>query len=258
MTSAAATPLPIDRPSSGHASTAAPSTPTSDADDAALAARIAAGDLPAFERLLRRFNRPLYRVARAIVKDDVDAEDVLQEAMLRAYRAMGSFRGEARLSTWLVRIVANEALARLRTRTRRGEILPLQPDAIDDLDADTTLPTEPDAMVSASADPEKVAVRAELRRLLERRIDALPDAFRTVFVLRALHDLSVEETAACLDLPAATVRTRFFRARSLLREALACDIDRAYDGAYDFGGADCDRITARVLARIADAGPSTG
>jgi len=224
--------------------------PHTDAGDLDIARRVAGGDVRAFERLLRRFNRPLYRVARAIVKDDAEAEDVLQEALLRAYRSMGDFRGDARLATWLVRIVANEALARLRTRQRRGAVVPLHPDAqdLDDLDS-----SQNEAPMSMRHDPERSALRGELRRLLESRIDALPDAFRVVFVLRALQELSVEETAACLAIPTATVRSRFFRARGLLREALSQDIDRAYDEAFEFGGVHCDRITERVLARIAAA-----
>jgi RNA polymerase sigma-70 factor, ECF subfamily len=221
-----------------------------DASDLAQAQLVAAGDVPAFERLLRRFNRPLYRVARAIVKDDAEAEDVLQEAMFRAYRSMAAFRGEARLSTWLVRIVANEALARLRTRARRADVLPLHGGAPDSDDYDSSTSEVP---MPAQRDPEHSALRGEMRRLIEARIDALPDLFRVVFVLRALQELSVEETAACLAIPAATVRTRFFRARSLLREALSRDIDHAYGDAFEFGGEHCDRITARVLARIAAA-----
>jgi RNA polymerase sigma-70 factor (ECF subfamily) len=216
-------------------------------DDLELAHRVAAGDIPAFERLLRRFNRPLYRVARAIVKDDAEAEDVLQEAMLRAYRSMSTFRGDARLSTWLVRIVANEALGRLRVTARRAAVVPLHPDGSDLSEHELPLDAAP---ASVRQDPEQEAMRTEMRRLLESRIDALPDAFRVVFVLRALEELSVEETAACLGIPAATVRTRFFRARSLLRESMSREIDRAYEDAFEFGGHRCDRITAAVLARI--------
>jgi RNA polymerase sigma-70 factor, ECF subfamily len=231
------------------ADTAAPRVPATAEDDAELVRRIAGGEIRAFERLLRRFNRPLFRVARAIVKDDAEAEDVLQESMLRAYRSMASFRGDARLSTWMVRIVANEALGRLRLRARRSAVLPLHPDA--DL-AEIEMPLD-DVPTSAQHDPERSAMRIELRRLLEARIDALPDAFRVVFVLRALEELTVEETASCLGIPAATVRTRFFRARSLLREALSQEIDRAYEDAFEFGGHRCDRITAAVLARVASA-----
>jgi RNA polymerase sigma-70 factor (ECF subfamily) len=218
-----------------------------DSEDLDLAWRVASGDVHAFERLLRRFNRSLYRVARAIVKDDAEAEDVLQEAMLRAYRSMPAFRGDARLSTWLVRIVANEALGRLRLRARRSAVVPLHPDAPDLAEFD--LPAD-EAPMSVQQDPERAAMRGEMRRLLESRIDALPDAFRVVFVLRALEELNVEETAACLGIAAATVRSRFFRARSLLRETLSRDIDRAYEDAFEFGGHRCDRITARVLERL--------
>ena len=221
-------------------------------EDLDLARRIANGDVRAFEGLLRRSNRSLYRVARAIVKDDAEAEDVLQEAMLRAYRSMAAFRGDARLSTWLVRIVANEALGRLRLSARRSAVLPLHPDAPDLAEFD--LPAD-EAPMSVQHDPERTAMRSEMRRLLESRIDALPDAFRVVFVLRALEELNVEETATCLGIAPGTVRTRFFRARSLLRESLSREIDRAYEDAFEFGGHRCDRITARVLERIAADAP---
>jgi RNA polymerase sigma-70 factor (ECF subfamily) len=236
--------------------TAAPeSRPRESDDDADLARRIAQGDVHAFERLLRRFNRSLYRVARAILKDDAEAEDVVQESMFRAYRAMPTFRGDARLSTWLIRIVANEALGRLRQRVRRGAVVPLRADEPDLAEFD--LPAD-EAPMSVRQDPERAAMRTEMRQLLEARIDALPDAFRVVFVLRALEELNVEETAACLGIPAATVRSRFFRARSLLREALSSEIDRAYEDAFEFGGHRCDRITASVLARIAAANAPPG
>ena len=223
-----------------------------DRDDLDLARRVAGGDVQAFERLLRRFNRSLFRVARAIVKDDAEAEDALQEAMLSAYRSMSTFRGDSRMSTWLVRIVANEALGRLRLRARRGAVLPLHADAPDLAEFD--LPAEAasvSAPPSTRQDPERAAMQIEMRRLLESRIDALPDVFRVVFVLRALEEMNVEETAACLGIQPATVRTRFFRAKSLLREALSHEIDRAYEDAFEFGGEHCDRLTARVLARIA-------
>jgi RNA polymerase sigma-70 factor (ECF subfamily) len=238
-----------------HLSSATRSRARLDGDDLDLARRVAAGDVPAFEGMLRRFNRSLYRVARAILKDDAEAEDVMQEALVRAYRSMATFRGDARLSTWLIRIVANEALGRLRLRARRGAVLPLHPDAPHLAEFD--LPAD-EAPMSVQHDPERTAMRSEMRRLLETRIDALPDAFRAVFVLRALEELNVEETAACLGIPPATVRTRFFRARSLLRESLSREIDRAYEDAFEFGGHRCDRITANVLARIAAANAPPG
>ena len=203
-----------------------------------LSQRIAHGDARAFEQLMRSHNRMLFRTARAILRDDAEAEDALQEAYLRAYRSIGAFRGEAKLSTWLVRLVANEALARRRKEARRAEVLPIVPGA-----------AEEDSM-DQSDGPQRKAERAEIRRLLEEKIDALPDGYRAVFVLRALEELSVEETAAALDIPAATVRTRFFRARSQLREALSREVDLAFDDAFSFAGERCDRIVARVMAGV--------
>lgn len=197
-----------------------------------------------FERLMRDNNRLLFRTARAILRDDAEAEDAVQEAYLRAYRSIGDFRGEARHSTWLVRIVVNEALARRRKATRRAAIVPIRGGAAED--------HEPVAEIALREDegPESLTQRTELRSLLERKIDELPEAFRTVFVLRALEELPVEETAAILHIPEATVRTRFFRARSQLREALAQEIDVAFDDAFAFLGERCDRIVARVLAKL--------
>ena len=209
---------------------------------AELAAQAARGDHAAFEALMRRYNRMLFRTARAILRDDAEAEDALQEAYLQAYRALGTFRGDAELSTWLARIVANEALQRLRKHARRAEIVPLQPAA--DAELEQVSDTQADKA------PELGAARAEMRRLLESQIDALPDAYRAVFMLRAVEELSVEETAAVLHLEPATVRTRLFRARSMLREALAQKIDLACEDAFSFAGERCDRVVARVLARL--------
>ena len=200
-------------------------------------------DSAEFEQLMRRHNRMLFRTARAILHDDAEAEDVLQEAYIKAYGAMGSFRGEAKVSTWLARIVANEALQRLRKQNRRGAIVPLHPGV--DVEEINEIPEG-----SMSKTPESSAERAEMRKLLEKRIDALPDAYRPVFMLRAVEEMSVEEIAEVLHIPAATVRTRFFRARSLLRESLASEIDLAYQDAFGFAGARCDRIVANVMARI--------
>ena len=200
-------------------------------------------DTAEFEQLMRRHNRMLFRTARAILHDDAEAEDALQEAYIKAYGAMGSFRGDAKVSTWLARIVANEALQRLRKQNRRNAIVPLHSsDAIEEINE---IPEG-----SMSKTPERAAERAEVRRLLEKRIDALPDAYRPVFVLRAVEELSVEEVAEVLHVPAATVRTRFFRARSLLRESLAAEIDLACEDAFGFAGERCDRIVANVMARI--------
>lgn len=207
--------------------------------DTELVERIRRGDARAMEALMRRHNRMLYRTARAILRDDAEAEDAVQEAYLSAYRALESFRGEAKLSTWLVRIVANEALMRRRRNARVAEVVPM----------DGGPETEP-AMENARG-PEQETLRGQLRALLEARIDRLPDGYRAVFVLRALEEVSVEETAAALGIPDATVRTRYFRARSLLRESLARDIDVTLEDAFSFAGARCDRIVSNVLAIMA-------
>ncbi len=227
-----------------HRAALAPPLPSTDRrPDAELAAQAASGDEAAFERIMRRHNRLLFRTARSILKSDAEAEDALQEAYLRAWRALGSFRADARLSTWLVRIVINESLARLR---RRGaEVLAL------DSTLDPEGPSMEDVMEGNPDDrPDRAAMRAELRQSMEARIDALPEAFRTVFMLRAVEELSVEDVAAALGLPESTVRTRFFRARGLLREALARDVDRAMGDAFSFDGERCDRIVAGVMARL--------
>jgi len=215
--------------------------------DADLVVQIIAGDEAAFTLLMRRYNQTLYRTARSILKDDAEAEDAVQEAYLLAYRAMPGFRGEAKLSSWLVKIVVNESIARARKRTRRAEVIHLDGETLADIEA-----AEGHMNEATPEQPERAALQAEARRLLEAKIDKLPDAFRTVFVLRALEEMTVEETAASLGINEATVRTRYFRARSLLREALAREIDFAFDRAFSFAGERCDRIVAGVLRRLKD------
>ena len=224
------------------------STP-SDRTDTELAALAAGGDAHAFEAIMRRHNRLLFRTARSVLKSDAETEDAVQEAYLSAWRALGSFRDDARLSTWLVRIVLNEALKRVRRRATNIVAFdriagPLDP--------------EPEAAMEADIEeqPDSLASRGEMRRLMEQRIDELPEVFRTVFMLRAVEELTVEEVAAALRVPEATVRTRFFRARAMLRESLSRSIDFALEDAFSFDGARCDRIVSRVLATIA-AGGST-
>lgn len=218
--------------------------PLDASSDAELVSLAIAGNDAAFSQIMRRHNRLLFRTARSILKNDDDTQDALQEAYLHAWRALASFRSDARLSTWLVRIVVNEALGRLR---RHGaQVLPLN--AAIDTDGETLemqMPANPDDQ------PEPTAMRAQIRQQIEARIDSLPDSFRTVFMLRGVEELSVEETALALDIPEATVRSRFFRARGILREGLSRDIDMAIGDAFSFAGQRCDRIVERVLARIA-------
>jgi RNA polymerase sigma-70 factor (ECF subfamily) len=214
-------------------------------DDTELAARIAGRDQGAFEMLMRRHNGKLFRVARSILKDDADAEDAVQEAYLEAYRHIGEFRGGAQLSTWLTRIVINQALMRVRKQKREHVVL-----SFNDRRAPAPETGEADVADARTESPSSAALRAEIRRLIERRIDELPVAFRTVFIMREVEDMSVEQTAACLSIPPATVRTRLFRARTLLRESLAREIDMATLDVFGFAGERCDRIVATVLDRV--------
>jgi RNA polymerase sigma-70 factor (ECF subfamily) len=214
-----------------------------DLSDEEIARRMMAGDDAAFVFLMRRYNQTLYRAARSILKDDAEAEDTVQEAYLLAYRGIDKFRGDAKLSTWLIRIVVNEAIARSRKSSRRAEIIRIDGETEWDSQAVEEMMDGP-----TPEQPERAALRAETRRLLEKKIDGLPDVFRTVFVLRAIDEMTVEEAALCLGIPEATVRTRFFRARSLLREALSREIDFAFEDAFSFDGERCDRIVAGVLA----------
>jgi RNA polymerase sigma-70 factor (ECF subfamily) len=171
--------------------TAKAADPLLELSESEMAGRIAAGDRVAFAALMRRHNQKLYRTARSILRDDAEAEDAVQEAYLIAFRALPGFRGDAKLSTWLVRIVVNEALGRLRKRKRDAEVIHLGHD--DDRAHDALEATMDDAPFPQ---PERAALRAETRRLLEAKIDLLPEAFRTVFMLRAVEEMSVEETAA--------------------------------------------------------------
>ena len=214
------------------------------ASDSVLLARLADGDHGAFETLMRRHNQRLFRTARAILRDDADAEDVLQEAYIDAYRHAAGFRGEAQVVTWLTRIVVNAALMRLRRQRTHPVLVPFTSTTAEESAGGTT------AMTDHAETADGRVLRAEVRRLLERRIDELPTTFRAVFVMRDVEDMTSQEVADALSLPVATVRTRLFRARSLLRAALARDMVVASVGVFGFAGARCDRIVASVIARV--------
>ncbi len=214
-------------------------------DDSQLVRLIAGGDQAAFETMMRRHNGKLFRVARAILKEDADAEEALQDAYLEAYRHIKDFAGKARFETWLTRIVINQALMRLRKRRRDNVVVPF-PAA----DGERTDSFEARIADEQAEPPSNRLLRGEIRRVLEQRIDELPDPFRVVFVMREVQEMNADEIAECLGIPAATVRTRLFRARALLREALARDIDLATFDVFRFDGERCDRIVARVLARL--------
>jgi RNA polymerase sigma-70 factor (ECF subfamily) len=219
--------------------------------DADLVALVRQGSGAAFAAIMQRYNGSLYRVARGVVRDDAEAEDVLQEAYLRAYGALGEFRGEASLRTWLTRIVLNEALGRLRRRRPTEEL-----EAIDRAvqSGDSRVIMFPG--VNTPGDPESAAARAEIRRLLESAIDELPDNFRVVFILRDVEGMSIEDTADHLGILPDTVKTRLHRARRLLRATLQETLAPALQDAFPFLGTRCARVTEAVLTRL-DLGPAT-
>lgn len=196
------------------------------------------GDARAFEMLICRNNRRLFRLARSIIGSDAEAEDVVQEAYVRAFVALDGFRGEASLRTWLARIVSNEALGRLRRR---------RPTVVYDGAANAPKAGFGAMITALTENPEHQVARREIRTLIEREVEALPAHFRVVFVMRVIEQMSIEETAACLDIPPETVKTRLFRANRLLRHALLTELDYVFDEAFPFAGARCDRMVANVL-----------
>jgi len=212
--------------------------------EADLVARARRGDAAAVRLIIRQHNQRLYRIARSIVRDDGEAEDVLQEAYARAFTHLATFRAEARLGTWLARIVMNEALGRLRGR--RPTV------ALDPVIATGALEAEiiPFPNANPELDPETAVAQRELRALLERAIDELPESFRTVLVARLIEGMSVEETAELLGIVPETVKTRLHRARRLLQEQLTGEMLAVSAYLFEFQGRRCDRIVSRVIGRV--------
>jgi RNA polymerase sigma-70 factor (ECF subfamily) len=202
----------------------------------------------AFEPIMRRYNQRLYRLAFSLMGDASEAEDVLQESYVRAFRRLSSLAGKSSLGAWLASIVRNEAFDRLRQRRTRQ--------ATFTLDADLTAGDDARSVVEEARseaipfDPEMSVARDELRDMLEHAISSLPAQFRCVFILREVEGLTVQETADYLEIPVATVKTRDHRARTLLREKLSVRIDDATRSAFPFLGLQCDRLVARVIARL--------
>ena len=208
-------------------------------------ARLCAGRDPAAVRhVLTANNQRLFRAAWSILKDRFEAEEAVQSAYVAAFSAMDRFEGRSSLSTWLTRIVINEALGRVRSERRRR--VRLESDGV------PVLETYREKLMAGSENPapDAAVAREQLRRLLEHAIAGLPNTFRTVFVLREIEGLSVEDTAEALGIPAATVKTRLLRARRKLQEALAPEVHGALNGTFPFAGADCAALTERVMAKL--------
>jgi RNA polymerase sigma-70 factor (ECF subfamily) len=212
--------------------------------EADLVRKAVAGDETAIRAIIRAHNRRLYRVARSIVRDDTEAEDVLQEAYLHAFSALGNFRGQSSLSTWLTRIVFNEALQRRRRRVD----LPTEQTGLQQQMQSQVIPFP--YAGTRIVDPERMTVQREVISLIERAIDELPEDFRTVLVARAIEDMSIDETADLLGIKPETVKTRLHRARRLLKEDLADYFGSFMDDVFPFDGARCDRVTDAVIERL--------
>jgi RNA polymerase sigma-70 factor, ECF subfamily len=214
--------------------------------DTELAMRLRRGDAAAFRTLMQRYNQRLFRMARGVLGDSADAEDAVQEAYVLAFTHIDQFREAASLVTWLSRIVLNEAFRRLR---QRKDMTALD-DGDDSFGKTGIAQVLPFPGAQGPSTPEEDAARAEIRRVLERAIDNLPDMFRLVFVLREIEQMSIEETAACLDIQTDTVKTRLHRARRLLGRSLRQQLSPNLTGVFPFAGERCSRIVTRVLERL--------
>jgi RNA polymerase sigma-70 factor (ECF subfamily) len=215
---------------------------TTELRDEQVVARVIEGDRALFEILMRRYNQRLFRVARGITHADADAEDVVQQAYVSAYTNLAQFGGAAAFSTWLTRIVINEALSKTRKRLRLAEVEIEEQHDVTPFKAETP-------------SPEDQVSRRETGALLEAAIDRLPEGYRLVFMMREVEQLSVAETAECLELSEENVKVRLHRAKAMLRDSLYQEMERASGEAFRFLGARCDRIVATVLARIATLPP---
>jgi RNA polymerase sigma-70 factor (ECF subfamily) len=212
--------------------------------DHALAQLCAARDRDAIHHVVTSNNQRLFRTAWSILKNRAEAEEAVQSAYLSAFASIGAFEGRSALSTWLTRIVANEALGRRRSSERRRRHLEGEGVAVLDAYRETFMRgSQPDA-------PDVTVAREQVRKLIEQAVGELPEVFRTVFVLREIEGVSSEDTAAILDIPPATVKTRLFRARRRLQELLAPEMSTLLSGTFPFAGNDCAALTERVLTEL--------
>ena len=212
--------------------------------DVELARLCTARDADAVRHVIGANNQRLFRTAWSILKDKGEAEEALQAAYVSAFGKMGSFEGRSSLSTWLTRIVVNEALGRRRAEQRRRRQLEGEGVAVLDSYRESLM------RGSEAEAPDVALARDQIRKVLEQAVADLPDVFRTVFVLREIEGLSSEETGAILDIPVQTVKTRLFRARRRLKESLAPEVATALSGTFPFAGSDCAALTERVLSEL--------
>ena len=213
--------------------------------DAELVPLARTGDEPAIRTIIQRHNRRLFRTARAVIRNDAEAEDVVQAAYVKAFTNLAAFRGEAELSTWLTRIALNEALGRVRARKNTT--------GLEEIDMQTTSPGGQLLQFPSSlpaADPETELSRSQARHLLENAVDELPDDFRAVFVLRDVEGMSTEEAASYLGIRPETAKTRLHRARRLMRQSIEKRLSGAFSALFPFDGARCAFMADRVIAAL--------
>lgn len=218
-------------------------------DDAELASLVQRGEREAFRHIVQRYGRHLYRIARGVFNDDADAEDLVQDTFVRAYRNFATFRGDAPLRTWLTSILLNAARSQLRQRHRMV--------GLDQIDLSVLDPywTVQSHAVTGGGDPAALAAHAEIRQLLQGAIDELPSAYRSVYLLREVEEFSVEATAERLAIKPQTVKTRLHRARRLLRKSLGRTLSNVLKGTFPFLGVRCARLTEALMARLAAEAP---
>jgi RNA polymerase sigma-70 factor (ECF subfamily) len=208
--------------------------------DEEVVARVLAGETAMFEIVMRRHNQRLYRVARAILRNDAEAEDVLQDAYVRAYEHLDQFAGRAKFSTWLTRIAVHEALARQHRANRYQELEPMSEREGDPMDR----------LASLAPDPEQQAASTEIRMLLEEAVENLPDTYRVIFMLRDIEELSTTEAAEILEITEENVKVRLHRARALLRKSLYARAGMERKEAFAFHAVRCDRVVKNVFERL--------
>jgi RNA polymerase sigma-70 factor (ECF subfamily) len=213
--------------------------------DEEVVVQVLAGETAMFEIVMRRHNQRLYRVARAILRNDSEAEDVMQDAYVRAYEHLDQFAGRAKFSTWLTRIAVHEALARQRRSKRYEELGPTSEREGDPMDR----------FASLTPNPEQQMSNSELRRLLEQAVEKLPDAYRAVFMLREVEDMSTTDAAYALEITEENVKVRLHRARALLRKSLFAVAGTESREAFNFNAVRCDRVVKNVFERIQKRAP---
>jgi len=213
--------------------------------DTEIVRRVRAGDSALFEILMRRHNQRVYRVVRAVVKDEAEVEDVMQQAYINVFTHLHQFEERSQFSTWLIRIALHEAFGRRRKMRQSESMAGIQ------LDFDENREEFMETLTSPQADPERQAYAQELHRVLEAAVDTLPETYRTVFMMRDIEGLTTSETGEGLGLGEEAVKTRLHRARAMIRRAVTARIGQVATGAFQFHAPRCDRVVAAVLARVA-------